>query len=281
MSELSIFQYKHNQVRVALIGGQPWWVASDVCAVLGIQNPTDALTRLDDDEKGTLDSTEGGPGRRIVSEAGLYSLILGSRKPEAKEFKRWVTHDVLPTIRKTGTYSVFDDPRFEIPESYSGALRVAAELAEDNERLTAENAEQGRQIKTMTPYAVFGKALSESDGACRIGTFVKCIRVDGRVIGRNKFFRFLRNQKILMSSGSNKNEPYQVHVDAGRFRVRESLRPNSAGEMVPCFTTLITPKGQGYVVMKMRNDKDFWGLSVEVDKSRRTETEAASAAVQI
>jgi len=103
------FNFEGSQVRVVTDeNGEPLFVAADVCTVLGIQNTTDALKRLDNDEKGidSIDTLGGAQEMSVINESGLYNLILGSRKPEAKRFKHWVTHEVLPTIRKTGTYSV-------------------------------------------------------------------------------------------------------------------------------------------------------------------------------
>ncbi|MBC9785845.1 Bro-N domain-containing protein, partial [Heliobacterium chlorum] len=120
-----VFNYEGNQVRTVMIDGQPWFVAKDVCDVLDIGNPTMALSRLDNDEKGlSLIETLGGQQQlTVVNEPGLYSLILGSRKPEAKEFKRWVVHEVLPTIRQTGSYSIFYDL---IPKTLPDALHKYA-----------------------------------------------------------------------------------------------------------------------------------------------------------
>ncbi len=127
---LQTFNFGMLTVRVVMLEDEPWWMAADVCSVLKIQNPTDALKRLDEDEKGTLVSTEGGPGRRIVNEPGLYALILGSRKPEAKAFKRWITHEVMPSIRKTGAYGVVQ--QFRVPTSLREALLLAADQQATN-----------------------------------------------------------------------------------------------------------------------------------------------------
>lgn len=108
MRSLQLFEYAKRQVRVTMIDGEPWFVAADVCSILELDKTWNALNRLDDDEKGaTLISTLGGPQTMsIVNEPGLYTLILSSRKPEAKVFKRWVTHEVIPEIRKTGAYGI-------------------------------------------------------------------------------------------------------------------------------------------------------------------------------
>lgn len=108
MNELQIFNFQNAPVRTVIVDGQPWWVAKDVCEILGLGNPRSSLSRLEEDEKGvhTMDTLGGNQEMAIVNEPGLYSLIIRSRKNEAKVFKRWVTHEVLPSIRKTGSYSV-------------------------------------------------------------------------------------------------------------------------------------------------------------------------------
>jgi prophage antirepressor-like protein len=104
MNNMQVFNFSGTEVRTIMFGTEPWWVAKDVCDVLGLSNTTEAVRTLDDDEKSTLRITEGGPERNVISESGLYSLIMRSNKPEAKTFKRWVTHEILPTIRKHGAY---------------------------------------------------------------------------------------------------------------------------------------------------------------------------------
>lgn len=130
-------------VRVITRDGEPWFVAADVCAALTVGNTAMAMARLDDDEKGvsSIDTPGGQQRLAIVNESGLYSLILGSRKPEAKRFKKWVTAEVLPSIRKTGVYSVTAArPQPTIPKSLSEALRLAADHAEVKERAEANAA---------------------------------------------------------------------------------------------------------------------------------------------
>ena len=107
MSNIIPFNYESKQVRVIKDNeGNPWWIASDVCEIIDLSNTTEALRNLDDDEKSTLRISEGGPERNIINEPGLYSLIIRSNKPEAKKFKRWITHEVLPSIRKNGRYEI-------------------------------------------------------------------------------------------------------------------------------------------------------------------------------
>lgn len=106
MNDVRLFEFEEKEVRVQMIDDAPWWVAKDVCDVLGLSNAREAMTRIDDDEKSTVRISDGGPEVNIINESGLYSLILGSNKPEAKKFKKWITAEVLPSIRKTGGYLV-------------------------------------------------------------------------------------------------------------------------------------------------------------------------------
>lgn len=124
MNDMTKWDFRGATVRTVTVNGDPWWIAKDVCDVLGIGNVSQALSYLDDDEKGitTNDTLGGAQKMSVINEAGLYSLILRSRKPEAKDFKRWVTHEVLPSIRKTGQYSVRQK---DLPVEYLRQIRLA------------------------------------------------------------------------------------------------------------------------------------------------------------
>lgn len=161
---------KFGSVRVMSINGEPWFVAADVCKALEINNPTMALSRLDEDEKMTLSLTEGHSGIRggaqmanIINEPGLYTLVLGSRKPEAKEFKRWVTHEVIPTIRKTGGYiadpnqmvmSYFEDVSPEQRTLISAAFTRIKDLQDKNIKLSMENSALTKDVMTWDNRAI-------------------------------------------------------------------------------------------------------------------------------
>ena len=156
MTDMKNFIYNGMNVRTAVVNGESWFVAADICRILDIGNPSDALSRLDDDEKNTLVLTEGIPGnpeKRVVNEAGLYTLILRSRKPEARAFKRWVTHEVLPAIRKTGIYAteaILDNPDL--------AIAALTKLKEERNRareLAQINAAQQQQLAELRPKATY------------------------------------------------------------------------------------------------------------------------------
>ena len=147
------FNYESKEVRVIQDdNGKPWWVASDVCEVLGLSNTTEALKGLDEDEKSTLRISEGGPERNIINEPGLYSLIIRSNKPEAKKFKRWITHEVLPAIRKTGKYEIDSLSEIDLIIRSAQALKtIEFKQIEHDERLASLEA-KSHQNSGQTGY---------------------------------------------------------------------------------------------------------------------------------
>jgi prophage antirepressor-like protein len=224
-------------VRVVTIEDNPWFVALDVCEVLGLGNPSSSLALLESDEV-RLHTMEGNAGPRdfnIINEPGLYSLVLRSRKPQAKAFKRWVTHEVLPSIRKTGQYSVAPVPA--IPATYAEALRAAAEMAELAERERVENLRKAEIIREMAPKADFADAVSSAINAHTIDQAAKILG-----IGEKKLFAYLREQGYLRKN----NEPYQKYIDNGLFRLREKKFNLATGEVQIYTQTLMTGKGMIY-----------------------------------
>ncbi len=168
------FVYDGMNVRTAIVSGEPWFVAADVCRILKIANPSDALSRLDDDEKNTLvltDGIPGNPGKRVVNEPGLYTLILGSRKPEAKAFKRWVTHEVIPAIRRNGMYAteaILDNPDL--------AIAAFTRLKEERERRVSVEllaTAQQQQIAELQPKASYYDLVLQCPDLVKISTIAK------------------------------------------------------------------------------------------------------------
>ncbi len=223
MNLSKIFNYEGNDVRTVIINKEPWFVAKDVCKILEISNNRDAIGRLDDDEKGVVltDTLGGQQNLQTVNEPGLYSLVFSSRKKEAKAFKRWVTHEVLPSIRQTGGYNL---------PSYPDALRQLATNIEDKERLEKENT-------ILLPKATMHDLFLTGKNAQPMNVAAKSLG-----IGRNKLFRFLRNKKVLMSN----NTPYQSYIDRGYFEVIE--RPVvMSKDTINKPQTLVTAKGIDYI----------------------------------
>lgn len=248
MNELKTFQNpKFGTIRTTTINGEPWFVAVDVCKALEIQNHKDAIGRLDEDEKTGVDLTD--PHGRVqntncVNEPGLYALVLGSRKPEAKAFKRWITHEVIPTIRKHGAYmtpeaieKVLTDP--------DTIIKLATELKEERERTAALNA----KIKADKPYTEFGAAIAANSDAILVRDFAKLLHNDGIKMGEKRLYKWLRENGFLMQTAPTK--PYQKYVDMGWFRVDERSISTVQGQMIVS-TTKITGKGQMGLLSALR-----------------------------
>jgi len=223
MNALQIFNYQEKQVRTVLKDGEPWFVAVDVCNILGLVNPSESLRSLDDDERSTLRISEGGPEANIISEAGLYSLILRSNKPEAKTFKRWITHEVIPQIRRTGSYLPAQiDSKF--------LYQIAAQLEEKE-----------KQIQLMTPKVEFFDAVANSKTAIPMAHVAKVLGIRG--LGRNNLFQLLREKKVLMKD----NTPYQEFVDRGYFRTIEQKYQKPDGETCISIKTLVYQRGLDFI----------------------------------
>lgn len=251
MNDIKIFENeKFGSVRVVERDGEPWFVANDVLRVLEVSNSKDALRGLDDDEKSGVDIIDP-HGREqttnCVSEAGLYSIILRSRKPEAKTFKRWITHDVIPSIRKHGIYATEEvlDKMIDSPEFGIKLLTSLKEEREKRKALESVVEVQGNQLEEQKPLVEFANRVSNTDRLISVGEMAKLLKDKGFNVGRNKFFEYLRNNNILMGN----NVPYQKYIDAGYFQVRETSNRN--GEVF--LTTYVTGKGQMYLVDKVKN----------------------------
>lgn len=220
--------------------GEPWFVAKDVCAVLGLGNAREACRSFDEDEKGvTIADTPGGKqNMTTVNECGLYRLILKSRKPEAKAFQRWVTHEVLPAIRKDGGYMV---ARYETPEqTMARAMLIAQQTIE----------RQNARIAELEPKALFADAVAASDGTCLIGELAKMLRQNGVEVGQNRLFGILREQGFLGKTGSNRNVPTQRAIEMGLFRIKETVVTHSDGHTSISRTPKVTGKGQAYFMRR-------------------------------
>lgn len=240
MNELQVFNNAmFGNVRIILQDNEPWFVAKDVCDCLEINNSRQALSRLDDDEKNSVilnDGTAGNPEKSIVNEYGLYSLVLSSRKPEAKEFKRWITHEVLPSLRKYGTYSM------NIPRTLPDALKLYANEIEAHNQTKA-------LLEEQKPKVLFADAVSASDTDILIGDLAKLLNQNGHNIGQNRLFERLRNEGFLISrKGSSYNSPTQRAMELGLFRIKETAITHADGRTSINKTPKVTGKGQLYFI---------------------------------
>ena len=233
--------------------GEPWFVAKDVCDILELTNPAVALQSLDDDEKTNLSNSYvwSEPGRRplIISEPGLYRLVMRSRKPEAKEFQRWVTHEVLPAIRKTGGYIPTTDADDDMT-ILAKAVMIGQRTMEAQKQKIAE---QQTRIVELEPKARFADAVAASDGTCLVGELAKMLRQNGMGIGQNRLFRLLQADGYLGKSGSNRNVPTQRAMDLGLFRIKETTVTHADGHTTVSRTPKVTGKGQRYFIDR------YWG----------------------
>ena len=243
-TEIQRFDFKGAALRTLTDeAGEPWFVAKDVCDILEISNPSDALKRLDDDERSRFNLGRQGE-TNIVNEAGLYVLVLGSRKPEAHEFKRWVTHEVLPSIRKTGGYI----PTSESDSDEDIMARAVLVAQKTIDRKNQQIAEQQTRIVELEPKARFADAVAASDGTCLIGELAKMLRQNGLDIGQNRLFEILRQDGYLGKTGSNRNVPTQKAMDLGLFRIKETAVTHSDGHVTINRTAKVTGKGQTYFI---------------------------------
>lgn len=238
MNELKIFENEEfGQVRTVIKKDEPWFVASDICRALDLSNPSVAVSRLDEDERTKFNLGRQG-ATNCVNEFGLYSLILASRKPNAKKFKRWITHEVLPSIRKTGGYiQVKDDDSNE--EILSKALLIAQKTIE----------ERNARIEEMKPKELFANAVSTSETTILIGELAKILKGNGMDIGQNRLFERLRQDGFLIKrKGTDYNAPTQKSMELGLFRVKETAITHSDGHVTISKTTKVTGKGQQYFI---------------------------------
>lgn len=247
-TDIQIFKNEQfGQIRVVERDGEPWFVAVDICGALDIANSRDALTRIDEDEKGVaLTDTLGGAQEvAVVNEPGLYSLVLGSRKSEARAFKRWITHDVIPAIRKTGMYTTpaTVEAMLANPDTMIQVLQAFKD--EREQRLALET-----RVVADAPKVAFADAVETSTDSCLVGQLAKIIRQNGYEIGANRLFEYLRKEGYLCRAGSNRNMPTQRSMEAGWFEVKESVLENPDGSIRVVRTPKVTGKGQIYFVNK-------------------------------
>lgn len=244
MNEIQVFNNgEFGSVRAARgKNGEPVFVAKDILGILELDRT--ALRKLDDDEKGVdLIHTLGGNQEvSTVTEPGFYKLVMRSRKPEAKAFQRWVTHEVLPALRREGGYMVARAD--ETPEeTMARALLLAQGTMERQKRRIAGLEAENEEIR---PKALFADAVAASDGTCLIGEFAKMLRQNGVDIGQNRLFAMLREDGYLGKVGQNRNVPTQRSMELGLFRIKETAITHSDGHVTINRTPKLTGKGQRY-----------------------------------
>lgn len=243
----------HNEefgtIRTITDGSEPWFVAGDICAVLGLNNIGQALASLEEDEKNTItinDGTPGNPNRAMISESGLYALVLRSRKPEARKFSRWVRREVLPSIRKHGGYLT--------PAKLEEALLNPDTLIQLAQNLKAEQKKNRlleAQAEANAPKVLFANAVATSKTSILIGDLAKILKSNGINIGQNRLFAWMReNDYLCKNRGEMWNMPTQKSMELGLFEVKESTHQQPDGTVRITKTTKVTGKGQQYFINK-------------------------------
>lgn len=224
MNDLQVFNNAmFGNVRILMHNNEPWFVAKDVCDCLEIKNTTDAIKRLDEDERARLNLGRQGEAN-VVNEYGLYSLVMSSRKPEAKEFRRWITHEVLPSIRMHGAYMTSDVLKQAI-QSPDFLIQLASQLKTEQEaRRHAE-----LTIVQQAPKVLFADAVATSHTSILIGDLAKLLKQNGVDTGQKRLFEQLRSDGYLIKSGNSKNMPTQRSMEMSLFEVKESTLVNSDG----------------------------------------------------
>lgn len=246
MNDITIFNNpKFGELRGIEINGEPYLVAKDVAEILGYTNPQKAIRdHVDDEDKTVNDSfTVNGTMAILINESGVYSLILSSKLPRAKEFKRWVTAEVLPSIRKHGAYMTEETLEKAIT-SPDFLIRLATQLKEEQtKRIAAE-----KQIELDRPKVVFADAVAVADDSILIGELAKLIRQNGVEMGQNRLFVWLRDNGFLMKDGASRNLPTQRAMEMNLFKVKERVISNPDGSQLTTRTTKVTGKGQQYFI---------------------------------
>lgn len=247
MNEIQEFDFNGNNVRAVTINDEPFFVGKDVAKILGYQNGNRDVNRHVDEED-RMGYRIGTPSRgeqtmTVINESGLYSLILGSKLPTAKKFKRWVTSEVLPTIRKHGAYMT--DAKAAAIVTDKGSL--ADLLQQAAEQLKRKDI----QIEQMRPKALFADAVSTSDTPILVGELAKILHQNGVSMGQNRMFRWLRDNGYLISKkGTSYNMPTQRAMELGLFKIKENAITHSDGHVTITKTPKVTGKGQVYFVNK-------------------------------
>lgn len=250
MNQLQVFNNNElGQVRTVIQGEDIWFIAKDVCEVLEIKNTTVAIQKLDSDEV-TKFNLGGLSGEiNIINESGLYSLIMTSRKPQAKAFKKWVTSEVLPSIRKHEAYMT-DQVLEQAVTNPDFMIGLLTNLKEEQ----AKRIEVERRVLQQQPLVTFAQAIQVSTNLISIKQLAILMKQKGIDIGQNRLFEWLReNGYLCKKRGSIYNTPTQYSMGLGLFESQEFVRTNSEGEFVTSFTPKVTGKGQLYFINKFLN----------------------------
>lgn len=251
MNNLQIFNSPDfGQIRTIQQNGEPWFVGKDVAKILGYERADNAIrNHVDDEDKLMHQISASGQNREmyIINESGLYSLILSSKMPKAKEFKRWVTSEVIPAIRKTGGYIAVSENMTDAEIMAKAVLVAQSTIQQRDQRIK----ELESDVAAAKPKVLFADAVSASDSTILIGDLAKLIKQNGHPIGQKRLFEWLRgNGYLIKRQGADYNSPTQRAMEMGLFKIKETAISHSDGHVSVSKTTKVTGKGQQYFINK-------------------------------
>lgn len=261
MKELQSFIFESQQLRTIKVNDEVWFVGKDVATILGYAKTANAISQhVDDEDKGvTRMMTPGGKQNiQVINESGMYSLILSSKMPNAKRFKRWVTSEVLPAIRKHGAYMT-DEKIEEVLTDPDTIIKLATQLKDERQQRLIEQQlrkDAENQVHEMKPKALFADSVATSKSTILIGELAKILRGNGVDIGATRLFKWMRANGYLISrKGSDWNMPTQKAMNLGLFKIKETTINHSNGSTSISKTPKVTGKGQQYFVNKFLKDE--------------------------
>ena len=253
MGNIEVFNNERfGQIRVSGTSDEPMFCLTDICRVLDLHV---GMTRQRLDQKGVsliYTPTSGGVQALVyVNEKNLYKVIMRSDKPQAEPFQDWVCGEVLPSIRKTGSYSL----QQKLPQTYLEALKQLVTIEEERQKLELENQKQAEQIKIDMPRVLFSKAVETAKHSCLVAELAKILQQNGKNIGQNRLFKWMRDNNYLCSKGQYYNQPTQKAMDLGLFEIKQTVINKPDGCIIVKSITKVTGKGQVYFVNKILKQK--------------------------
>lgn len=248
MTDLQIFKNpEFGEIRTIEKDGEPWFVGKDVAAALGYEKPTDAVRKhVDVEDRGIskMETPSGAQETTIINESGLYSLVLSSKLPTAKKFKRWITSEVIPSIRKHGAYMT-PDKLEEVLLKPDTLIQLAQNLKAEQEKRRALEV----KMEEQKPKVLFAESVEVAKTSILIGELAKLLKQNGINIGQNRLFQWLRqNGYLIRRQGSDYNMPTQRAMEMGLFEIKETTITHSDGHIHVSKTPKVTGKGQVYFV---------------------------------
>ena len=255
MNDIQVFNSEQfGEIRTAGTAQEPIFCAADICRALGYSNGRKAISDHCDEgdvTKRDTPTSSGVQSMTFVNESGMYSLIFGSKLESAKQFKKWVTSDVLPSIRKHGMYATEATVESMLNDPENAILMLQAYQRERKERLAAQQQVEKLEQQAIEdkPKIIYADAVKGSTSSCLIGELAKMIAQNGYPIGEKRLFQWMRDNHYLCSYGERFNQPYQQYIEQGLFTMKQNVF-SVDGEMRTRNTTKVTGKGQIYFINK-------------------------------